>query len=467
MAEKIKNILSDYDLLKFEHIIPSATIIFNLDEILFINSSFKKVIGCEINRLRNMKLKDFIFNDQKRIVLENISMLLNEKIKESEIELRVKCSHDVEKWIECISRTVYYNNKLYIITSFVDITNSKRSQKELSQLLILRDAMLEVTHSVITADGIDTIYELILKNAIKSIKNATLGTILLKDGDNLKVVSQVGFDIENIEKFEIPIEKSFIYRLTRGQLDEIKKIDDLRNIADFIKIKTENNKSEFIKSTITAPIYVNGHFLGVVNIDSTQMSAFDENDLKVMEFIRNNVEIAIANHMLYEEKVELSKYDSLTKLYNRYYFEELFEHVKARALRYNEGFNVVVFDINNLKEINDNFGHIAGDSVLQFFSRNASQIIRKSDILARYGGDEFVGIFLNSNKYLMKRRLDEYLVYLENNLINIDKYKIKCSFSYGISTFLDDGTNITDLIKVADRRMYEFKYNYKNGDKIN
>lgn len=327
--------------------------------------------------------------------------------------------------------------------------------------------MLEVTHSVITADGIDTIYELILKNAIKSIKNATLGTILLKDRDNLKVVSQVGFDIENIEKFEIPIEKSFIYRLTRGQLDEIKKIDDLRNIADFIKIKTENNKSEFIKSTITAPIYVNGHFLGVVNIDSTKTNAFDESDLKVMEFIRNNVEIAISNHMLYEEKIQLSKYDSLTKLYNRYYFEELFEHVKARALRYNEGFNVVVFDINDLKLVNDSFGHVAGDAVLQFFARNAPQIIRKSDILARYGGDEFVGIFLNSNKYLMKRRLDEYLLYLENNLINIDRDKIKCSFSYGISTFLDDGTNITDLIKVADRRMYEFKYNYKNSDEIN
>lgn len=462
MVGKNQNILSDDDLLKLEQIIPSATIIFNLEKVIFTNSYFKKVMGCDINKLRKMKLKDFIFENQKRIVLENISMLLNGKIKESEIELKVRCSHNTQKWIECISKTVYYNDKLYIITSFVDITSSKESQKELSQLLTLRDAMLEVTHSVITADGIDTIYELILKNAIKSIKNATLGTILLKDEDNLKVVSQVGFDTENIESFKIPIEKSFIYRLTKGQLDEIKKIDDLRNIADFIKIKTDSNKSEFIKSTITAPIYVNGHFLGVVNIDSTQINAFDENDLKVMEFIRNNVEIAISNHMLYEEKVQLSKYDSLTKLYNRYYFEELFEHVKARALRYNEGFNVVVFDINDLKIINDNFGHVSGDLVLQFFARNASQIIRKSDILARYGGDEFVGIFLNSNKYLMQKRLDEYLFYLENNFINIDNNKIKCSFSYGISTFLDDGTNIKDLIKAADRRMYEFKNKYKN-----
>lgn len=459
--EKNQNILNENDLLKLEHIIPSATIIFNLEEVLFTNSYFKKVMGCDINKLRKMKLKDFIFDNQKRIVLEDISLLLSGKIKESEIELRVKCSHNTQKWIECISKTVYYNDKLYIITSFVDITSSKESQKELSQLLTLRDAMLEVTHSVITSDGIDKIYELILKNAIKSIRNATLGTILLKEGNNLKVVSQVGFDNENIEKFEIPIEKSFIYRLTSGQLDEIKKINNLKNIADFIKIKTGSNKSEFIKSTITAPIYVNGHFLGVVNIDSTQTNAFDENDLKVMEFIRNNVEIAISNHMLYEEKVQLSKYDSLTKLYNRYYFEELFEHVKARSLRYNEGFNVVVFDINDLKIINDNFGHVAGDSVLQFFAKNASQIIRKSDILARYGGDEFVGIFLNSNKYLIKKRLDEYLLYLENNFINIDNYKIKCSFSYGISTFLDDGTNIKDLIKAADSRMYEFKHRYK------
>lgn len=137
MAEKIKNILSDDDLLKLEHIIPSATIIFNLEEILFINSSFKKVIGCDINKLKRMKLKNFIFDNQKRLVLENIAMLLRGTLKESEIELKIKCSHVAEKWIECVSRTVYYNEKLYIVTSFVDITRSKEAQKNYRNLSYL------------------------------------------------------------------------------------------------------------------------------------------------------------------------------------------------------------------------------------------------------------------------------------------------------------------------------------------
>lgn len=465
--EKFQNTLDEDDLLRLQNIIPSAVVIFNLDEVIFVNSAFRKILGYDLDTIKKMKLKDFISDNQMEHFLENISKLINGKISEIELELKLNCSNSTQKWTECRARTVLYNKKLYIISNVVDISHNKHIQSELSKLIVLRDSMLEVTHFIGKTENIDIIYEFILKTAVKSINNAKLGTIMLKEGDYLNVVSQTGFNKDSICKFRIPIEKSFIYRLTDGKLNKIKKIDDLRNIDDFMKIKTDNNKSDFIKSTITAPIYVKEKFFGVVNIDSTEINAFNKNDLKIMEFIKNHVEMAISNHMLYEEKIYLSKYDVLTGLYNRYYLEELFEHERKRALRYNESFNLVVFDINGLKIINDNYGHIAGDLILNHFAKNCSKMIRKSDILARYGGDEFIGIFLNSDRERLKLRLDEYLSYLENDPVYIDDNPLICTFSYGIATFKEDGSNLMKLIKNADKKMYDFKRSYKKKEREN
>ena len=462
--DKFQNTIDEDDLIRLQNITPSAVVIFNLDEVIFVNSAFKKMLGYDLDTIKKIKLKDLISCNQMEQFLKNISKLINGKVSEIEFELKINCSNSTQKWIKFMAKTIFYNKKTYIISNVVDVNNSKHIQYELSKLISLRDAMLELTHFIGKTENINIIYEFILKTAVKSINNAKLGTIMLKKGDYLKVVCQTGFNKDSICKFSIPIEKSFIYRLTDGKLDKIKKIDDLRNIDDFMKIKTDNNESDFIKSTITAPIYVKEKFFGVVNIDSTEINAFNKNDLKIMEFIKNHVEMAISNHMLYEEKVYLSKYDVLTGLYNRYYLEELFEHERKRALRYNESFNLVVFDINDLKITNDNYGHIAGDIILNHFAKNCSKIIRKSDVLARYGGDEFIGIFLNSDREKLKLRLDEYLFYLENNPAYIDKVPLICTFSYGIATFKEDGSNFMKLIKNADKKMYDFKQSYKKKE---
>ena len=182
-----------------------------------------------------------------------------------------------------------------------------------------------------------------------------------------------------------------------------------------------------------------------------------------MEFARDNVEIAITNQLLYEEKAFLSKYDSLTSLYNRHFFDDVFENIRDKALRYNEKFNLVVFDLNGLKHTNDEFGHMAGDEVLKHFAQSCKDLIRKSDIIARYGGDEFVGIVFNCGQEKLRKRIDEHLKYLNDNPIKIKGHPVVCSYSYGIASFGEDGYTLNELFKTADDRMYENKIRYKLG----
>ena len=193
------------------------------------------------------------------------------------------------------------------------------------------------------------------------------------------------------------------------------------------------------------------------------MNAFDDDDVKLMEFARDNVEIAISNQLLYEEKAFLSKYDSLTSLYNRHYFDDVFENIRDKALRYNEKFNLVVFDLNDLKSTNDEYGHMAGDEVLKYFAQSCKGLMRKSDIIARYGGDEFVGIVFNCSQDKLRKRIDEHLKWLSVNPLEVKSQPIKCSYSYGIAAFGEDGYTLNELFKIADDRMYENKIRHKLG----
>jgi diguanylate cyclase (GGDEF)-like protein len=180
----------------------------------------------------------------------------------------------------------------------------------------------------------------------------------------------------------------------------------------------------------------------------------------MMAFIQSNVEIAIAKHLMYEKTLYLSRYDGLTNLYNRNYFEEFFITHKKKALRYGESFNIVIFDINKLKYVNDHFGHLAGDAVIIEFSKLLSGIVRKSDVIARFAGDEFMGMFFNSDKNALNDRLIQLLSEMENDFIAVGNACIFCSFSFGIAEFGVDGSDLDDLLRIADNRMYKFKSDY-------
>ena len=121
--EKFQNTLDEDDLLRLQNIIPSAVVIFNLDEVIFVNSAFRKILGYDLDTIKKMKLKDFISDNQMEHFLENISKLINGKISEIELELKLNCSNSTQKWTECRARTVLYNKKTYIIDKLVFINN--------------------------------------------------------------------------------------------------------------------------------------------------------------------------------------------------------------------------------------------------------------------------------------------------------------------------------------------------------
>ena len=179
--------------------------------------------------------------------------------------------------------------------------------------------------------------------------------------------------------------------------------------------------------------------------------------LELMEYMRNQASIAITKHKLYEETIYLSRYDKLTNVYNRSYFERLFYDNIYNDNSNKKEFFATVFDLNGLKFVNDNYGHLAGDKLIKTFSRGLSGLAGKSDIIGRFGGDEFVGVFFNIDSQSLINKFEELIEYFKNNPIIFDENKIICSYSYGIVNFPVEGTEFKELIKIADERMYKYK----------
>ena len=373
----------------------------------------------------------------------------------SKLEYDISSSHNEQKWLLLMGQVVEYNKEVLVLCYYYDISNSKKKSFELDREKKLRTLMLEVTQSIFIAESIADIFDLSLVNSIKALEKSKYGSIMIKEGNVFKPVSYYGFS-DDILNFVLPCEESFLARNTNNRMDKFVSINQ-ENLGDITNFNLDDDNKISIQSTLTGPIYVEGNLYGIISLDSFENNAFDEEDVQTMEFIRKNIEVAITNHKLFQEKLVLSRFDNLTSLYNRHYFEEQFELNRKKAQRYNEEFYIVLFDIDYFKSINDKYGHFIGDQVLKHISSLLYRNQRESDILARFGGDEFIGLIFESDYEELKNKYYKLNSYMRHQSLHIDNFSITCSFSFGIAQYPKDGKTLDDLVKVADFEMYKNK----------
>lgn len=335
--------------------------------------------------------------------------------------------------------------------------------KQLENNNMIRDVMLEVSNSIIGIDDSEKLLNLILSKIVNIIEDAEKGSILvLKDNNSLEFKASIGFDLEKLKDISLSIEESFLWKASNGDIKKPCIIRDIRSFNSFnldtISYKSfENADALDIEASLSAPIIIDGNLYGMINIDSTHMNAFNNEDLVIMEYFSNQISIAIKNHQLIEKTLTLSRYDSLTNAYNRCYFEELLNKAYKRALRYEEIFCLVVFDLDKLKEINDTLGHSAGDEFLKKFSHTMIDNIRETDLFARYGGDEFLGAFFYTDIDSIINRIEKIKSILEGTPLIYKENSYVLTFSYGIACYPQDSKDLDSLLQIADKRMYQQK----------
>jgi len=192
---------------------------------------------------------------------------------------------------------------------------------------------------------------------------------------------------------------------------------------------------------------------------------FEREDVILIELFSQLVGASIGNIKLFEKIQYQATTDGLTGLANHKTFYELLEKELCRSRRYGGQISLIMVDIDNLKDINDTYGHQAGDKVIVEISRKTKECIRKIDTAARYGGDEFAVILpntsLNDTLSIANRMVDEVAC----SQILWQKKNIKLSISVGIGQY-DAGSTPGDITILSDKALYSAKRAGKNTVRI-
>jgi len=164
-----------------------------------------------------------------------------------------------------------------------------------------------------------------------------------------------------------------------------------------------------------------------------------------------------------EERIRhLAQHDPLTGLPNRFLFGDRLDAAIARAGRHQDRLAVVFIDLNDFKPINDDFGHAAGDQALVALAERLKKSMRKTDTVARIGGDEFVVILEEISGEEHVRGLAQKIMHAVIEPFEVDGQKLQISASLGIALFPDDTTSADQLVEFADRAMYVAKKSGKH-----
>jgi diguanylate cyclase (GGDEF)-like protein len=216
---------------------------------------------------------------------------------------------------------------------------------------------------------------------------------------------------------------------------------------------------------ICIPFSASGNFTGVlkININSQQENQHICKNLPYIKAYLNEVSAIIEAKYTLELLHNQSIKDALTNLFNRRHLENILPMLIATAQRRNEKVAFLMIDMDYFKKVNDTYGHKAGDTVLKTLSHILINNVRKSDIVIRYGGEEFLIILQNiKDKQDALNIAEKIRKSVENNKFQLEIETIQKTISIGISIYPEHCKQGWECIKYADIALYKAKDNGRN-----
>ena len=425
----------------------ALVIIFDSEgRVIHLNNACQEVTGYSVEELKGKPIWDLLILPEER---ENVKRVFDELVRTAASNRYENYWRSKDGSLHLISwsNTVYRDpveGVKYVIGTGIEVTDHRRTQEaleDLNQKIIL---LHETAHRLGEMTKEEDVYQLTV-HAAEEILGFPLCTLDICEDDKL-VPKAMANGLPPGASQPVPLSEETLATKTylTGKTYVLGRPDD--------DPSARPTYSEF-RSVISAPI---GKF-GVFQVAAEKENAFSEQDVRLIELLLGHTTQAISRIRLQNELREQARRDPLTGVYNRRYFNEVVEQELIRSRRYEHPIGFLMIDVDNFKQMNDRFGHQMGDRVLQEVANLLVAQVRESDIVVRYGGDEFLVMLIETDGQAdaVKARIQEAVK--ERNETG-ESFPFPITLSIGTAHWdPEKRESIEQVLARADKRMYASK----------
>ncbi|MDC7239573.1 MAG: diguanylate cyclase, partial [Spirochaetales bacterium] len=365
-----------------------------------VSGTWKVIYDDFITKIKTGDFAKLIHPDDIEEMSIKMEEIVQGKERENIASFRVLQKDGIYKWIRFNGKGASYDSKgkpAYIIGCEVDISELKnaecrliksiqREQNHNDELELLRQIAASISASL----DIDETVQRILDEVRKIIPYQT-ASLQLKKGEYLEVIGTTGFkDNESLKnmRFSINSAGSLNARAVNDRAPVLSG-DVEKDFPDFMQ------PAEYmtIRSWMGIPLVVRGEVLGLMALDHSEKDFFGHHEEQLARLVGDHIAIALENALFHEKAYRMGIEDSLTGVGNRHRLQLEGRLLFETAIRSESPVGAAILDIDHFKEVNDNFGHDVGDIILKRIAGLCQSELRVTDLLVRFGGEEFLIIF--------------------------------------------------------------------------
>jgi len=383
---------------------------------------------------------------------------LGESFNEMLIRLTELDAHKIqtERELTKVKEGLKYKEELESKARIIKLTNLKleNSLKNLSILYVISQTLSQ------TLDADE------LQNALQHVMTDTLKlehfSLILKNSD--EQLSLASFSGLNPNLFSTGTEFKLGECLVgKAALDRMSIYIPDMNIES--RALYQINETKMIGSYFVLPLHVGDRLLGVLTLGRHDINSFSEAERHLLETVSNQVAVALDRSILYMQTKTLSVKDELTGIANRRHFQETLHMEFKKSERFNRNLSVIMIDVDYFKSFNDRYGHIRGDMALKRLAKILKDNIREVDLVARFGGEEFVVILADTDiedarvvAQKLRHLVEEDFMKLWDGKQNSRPITI----SLGVASYPQTSRSEESLLNAADVALYKAKESGRN-----
>ena len=357
-----------------------------------------------------------------------------------------------------------------IIQNFVEILNQGIVDIDISESQVLKNKNLNLIQDLFKEfePGSESdIFFKSIKSACRSIFKYDKLTLSFKssESENLSVVLTDGFDEDIDDGFSFNPRNSII-GLSFIDNKIVHSLDWKKQFPEMYRFDDAFDDSTYFPSVMSSPLRSDGKSIGSITLERMEQRLFSSTDIDLLKLLSENVNKILGWMDIHHQLNRSASRDGLTGLLNHKTFLNRFAKEIDRSSRFGHHLGLIFFDIDKFKSVNDTYGHLYGDYVLEEVSRIINKNVRSIDIVGRYGGEEFSVLLVNTDINECKPLAEKIVKKIAKKTYLKDGIAVNLTISAGMSGFPLHSDSLERLIEKADKAMYVTKRNGGNGVSI-